>query len=151
MILWPAFVAEYKRVVLRTKQGPHAVSVAKTLSVFHEHMNPRSLSQVNSKFITEFIGRRSRDRGQKAGSLISAASINKDLRNLRLVFITAVEWGQLDKGPKIQMLKEPRRLKRFVTAEHFAAMFAAAEKMTKPEMPNATAAVFIPDVLKKKG
>ncbi|MEO1996452.1 MAG: tyrosine-type recombinase/integrase, partial [Planctomycetaceae bacterium] len=40
--------------------------------------------------------------------------------------------------PLIRMQKAPRRIQRYVSAEHFAAMFAAAEKMTTPEIPNAT-------------
>lgn len=136
LALWATFVDEYKRIILKTKSMAHARSVEKTLSVFEQHMKLRTLSQITAKLISDFIGRRSQDRGRKPGSTLSPASLNKDLRNLKLVLTEAKEWGQLETVPKMQMLAEPTRLKAFVTAEHFAAIFATTDQMTKPDLPN---------------
>jgi integrase len=57
----------------------------------------------------------------------------------KLVFKVAHEWGQLEKPPRIRMVKAPYRIKRYVTPKHFAAMFAAAKKMIAPVVPNTTA------------
>lgn len=137
LVLWSAFITEYKRVELKTKSGGHAGGILRTIERFEEHMAPRRLNQVTSKFIREFVAKRSGDRGVKPGSKVSPATVNIDLRNLKLILNVAVDWGQLTKLPKIKLLKPPTRLKRHVTAEHFAAMFAAAEKMTAPEVKNA--------------
>lgn len=139
LVIWSAFVADFKRVTLKSKSGPHKNSILKTLIVFQKHMSPRTLAQITSKYVSEFIARRSQDRGRKPGSLLSPATVNGDLRNLRIVFTAANEWGHLEKMPRIPMLKEPKRLKRFVSAEHFAGMLSVTEKMTKPTIPNATA------------
>ncbi|MEO2018666.1 MAG: site-specific integrase, partial [Fuerstiella sp.] len=139
LTLWAAFITEYKRVELRRKSGSHGDAVRRSIEWFERHMHPRSVSQLTSKFINDFVGKRSHDRGVKRGSKVSPATINLDLRNLKLVLTVAVEWGQLEKMPKIKMLRTPARIKRHVTAEHFAAMFAAADTMTEPDVPNATA------------
>lgn len=139
LTLWPAFVAEYKRVALKKKEGPHAKLIRESLATFERHMNPRTLKQITTKFVDEFIGRRMKDRGRKQGSVLSPDTLNKDLRNLKLVFSAALEWGQLDKLPAIQMQKAPKKIKRHVTAEHLAAMFSVADQMVNPRIPNTTA------------
>jgi integrase len=135
---WSAFISEYRRVEIRKKQGVHAGYINNTIATFERHMKPRTMKQITTKYIGEFIGKRSEDRGYKFGSKISPSTVNKDLRNLKLILKMAHEWGQLEKMPKIQMVKAPRRIKRHVLVEHFAAMFAAAEQMTVPELPNVT-------------
>jgi len=139
LVLWSAFIAEYKRVELRKKGDWHASGILATIKKFEQHMKPRTLSQISTKFVDEYVSRRGRDRGMKPGSTVSPATINADLRNLKLVFKVAHEWGQLENPPRIRMVKAPYRIKRYVTPEHFAAMFAAAEKMTAPVVPNTTA------------
>ena len=44
----------------------------------------------------------------------------------------AAEWGYLPKVPKIRMVKEPKKLARFVTPEHFAAMYKASDVAVRP-------------------
>ena len=139
LILWPAFIAEYRRVELRKKSDQHGGCISASMAIFERHMKPRTLSQITTKFIGEFVGRRSQDRGNKPGSMLSPSTINKDLRNLKLVLKVAHEWGQLEKLPKIRMVRTPQRIKRHVLPEHFAAMFAAAENMTEPVIANASA------------
>lgn len=139
LVLWSAFVSEYKRVGLQKKSANHSMSIRNSIMKFESHMKPRTLVQITTKFIEEFVGRRAKDRGQKPGSTVSPATINRDLRNLKLLFRVAVEWGQLDKMPRIRMVKAPQRIKRHVTPEHFAAMFAAAEQMKEPQLRNVTA------------
>jgi integrase len=63
---------------------------------------------------------------------ISPATVNKDLRHLKAILNVANEWGYLIAMPKIRMLKEPGRLPRFVTTEHFAALYRAADKAKRP-------------------
>src|SRR5262249_52450485 len=63
---------------------------------------------------------------KREGDLISPASVNKELRHLKAALRVAAEWGYLPVVPKVRMLKEPGKLPRFVTAEHFAAIYQAA-------------------------
>lgn len=138
LVLWDAFIREYKRTTLKTKSGSHAESIRKSLQLFEDHVNPKTVAQVNSKLITKFVSLRSRDRGKRQGETVSPATVNKDLRNLKLILQVAVDWGHIERLPKFTMLKEPRKLKRYVTGAHFAAMFAAADSVDKPQIQNVT-------------
>jgi integrase len=126
-------------VELRKKTGEHPEIIKRTITCFEGHMSPRSMNQITTKFIDQFIVRRAKDRGVKKDSAVSPATINKDLRNLKLIFKAAHRWGQLETVPEIQMQKAPKRIKRFVTVEHLAAMLNAAVQMTNPKIPNVTA------------
>lgn len=137
--LWKAFIAEYRRLELSGKSAPHASAINATIKRFEIHMSPRSVYEITDKYIKEFILKRRRDRGMKPGSKVSPATVNLDLRNLKLVLNAAVEWKQLEVSPVFKMLKTPTRHKRYVTVEDFALMFEAAPKMTEPTLPNATA------------
>jgi integrase len=50
----------------------------------------------------------------------------------------AKDWKLLEELPKFHMLREPSRIKRFVTPEHFAAMIDMADQLTTPQLPNVT-------------
>lgn len=135
--LWSAFVSELKRVSLQKKGGSHEQGILRTIELFEEHIAPRTLDRITTRCIDEFVTKRLKDRGKKPGSTVSVATVNKDLRNLKIILKVAVEWKQLQELPKITMLKAPKRIKRFVTAEHFTDMMNAADKMMEPEIPNA--------------
>lgn len=137
--MWKTFIDEYRRLELSGKSGPHASTINATIKRFEAHMQPKSVDQISDKFIKEFILKRCRDRGLKPGSKVSPATVNLDLRNLKLILKKAVSWKQLDRMPEFTMLKSPKRHKRYVTAGDFALMFEAAPKMTDPVIPNATA------------
>jgi integrase len=136
--LWKAFVREYRRKKI-AKMGPsHVQAIGATIKHFERHMSPVSMTQLDTEFIDLFVVRRGKDRGSKQGTKVAAATINKDLRNLKLILQTAEDWGQVEKRPKFSMLREPQKLKRFVTPGHFAAMLKAAESLTVPVKPNVT-------------
>jgi integrase len=56
-----------------------------------------------------------------------------ELRHLRAVLRVANEWGYLPKMPRIRMVKEPQKLVRYVTPEHFAAIYAACDAAQRPQ------------------
>jgi integrase len=59
--------------------------------------------------------------------------VNKDLRHLKAVLNVAAEWGYLGRVPKFRMEKVPKKLVRYVTGEHFAAIYAACDTARMPE------------------
>jgi integrase len=136
--LWDTFMVEYRRKKLRKMGAIHCEVILVTVAHFERHLQPVSLSQITTEFIDTFITRRSADRGQKRGTTVAAATINKDLRNLKLIVQVAKDWKLLEELPKFHMLREPSRIKRFVTPEHFAAMIDMADQLTTPQLPNVT-------------
>ena len=77
------------------------------------------------KFILQGSGEpaRIKDRGKNPESVVSPATINKDLRHLKVALRKALEWNYLHTMPKIRMVREPEKLPRFVTAEHVEAIY----------------------------
>ena len=63
---------------------------------------------------------------------ISVATVNKELRHVRAVLQVAEDWGYLAKRPKFRMIKEPVKLVRYVTPEHFAAIYTACDTAKRP-------------------
>ena len=49
------------------------------------------------------------------------------------MFNVANEWGYLPTVPKVRMLKESRKLPRYVTSEHFAAIYEACDAAEFPK------------------
>ena len=71
------------------------------------------------------------------GNRISPATVNKDLRYIRLVLNIAREWGLIVSVPRIHFLKQPQKLPTYVTPEHFAAIYQACKVATMPfNVPN---------------
>ena len=54
-----------------------------TLEHFERIVRPGKLSVLKTSHVDDFIAARRRSRGKKTGSLLSPASINKDLRHLK--------------------------------------------------------------------
>jgi hypothetical protein len=87
------------------------------------------------------VGERRPERGKRPGSLVSVATINKELRHLRAALSTAKEWGYLPKVPKFRMIREPKYLPTYVTGDDFAAIYKACDKARMPEdIPNVSPA-----------
>src|SRR5215831_13636345 len=57
---------------------------------------------------------------------LAVSSINRELQVLRRVMHIAVEWGDLDSAPKVQMLTGERRRERVITPDEEARYLAAA-------------------------
>lgn len=74
--------------------------------------------------IDTFVAKRRPEPGKKPGSVVSPATINKDLRHIKAALRVAHEWGYLPEVPKIRMVKEPQKLPTYVTPEHFDLIYA---------------------------
>src|SRR5262245_363541 len=54
-------------------------------------------------------------------------------RNPKAALRVAHEWGYLPVVPRVRMLKEPIKLARYVTQEHFALIYDVCDKAERPE------------------
>src|SRR5262249_11959247 len=79
------------------------------------------------------VAARRKERGKKQKSLLTTASINHDLRHIKAALRIAADWGYLPAVPKFRMEKEAKKLPRYVTGDHLAAIYAACDKATMPE------------------
>lgn len=96
-------------------------------------MKPIRIFAVCTQHIDQFIAARRQEPGKKKGSLVSPATINKDLRHIKAALNVAVEWGYLAQLPKFRMEREPKKLARYVTGDHFAVVY---QKCSSARLPN---------------
>jgi integrase len=80
------------------------------------------LDAITSERIAEFSSHR-----QAKG--LQIASVNASLRVLRRVLRIAVEWGELERSPKIRLLPGEHHRERVITADEEARYLAAANKL----------------------
>ncbi len=137
---WAQFREEYDRKILPGLAARTQEEVKAALGHFERLVRPGKVSKLTTARIDEFVAARRREAGKKRGSLVSPATVNKELRHLRAVLAVAEEWGCLAKVPKFRMEKAPRKLVTYVTPEHFAAIYAACDRAERPGgIPNVTA------------
>jgi integrase len=107
-----------------------------SLGHFRRIAKPGRVESITTAMIDEFVAKRRKERGLKPGSVVSAATINKDLRHIKAALRLAHEWGYLPDLPRIKMVKEPRKLPTYVTPEHFELIYAkGCDLATLPRNP----------------
>ena len=80
------------------------------------------LDNITSETVADYAAHRQSE-GREAGT------INRELRVLRRVLRLAVEWGLLERTPKVQMLRGEKRRERVVTDEEFATYLSLASPL----------------------
>jgi hypothetical protein len=108
------------------------LAVADAIEHFERIIKPGQVQKIRAQTIDEYVSKRRLEKGKKAESRVSPATVNKELRHLRAALRIAHEWGYLPKMPRIRMVKEPEKLVRYVTPEHFAAIYAACDAAERP-------------------
>jgi len=136
---WQGFRQEYEekldgRVEPRTRR-----EILNALNHFQRIVKPIRMAAIKAKTVADYIDQRQQERGLKKGSKVSPATVNKELRHVKAALRIAHEWEYLPKVPKIRMLKEPEKLVRYVTPEHFADIYKACKAATLPATDDYTA------------
>jgi integrase len=130
---WAEFRQEYKDKVLAGLAVRTRPQADASLGHFGRIAKPGYVASISTQTVDNFIAARRHEKGQKKDSIVSPATINHDLRHIKAALRVAVEWGYLPKLPKFRMEKAPKKLPRYVTGEHFAAIYCACETATMPE------------------
>ena len=136
---WADFRVEFEaNVASQMKPSTRRLTID-VIKNFERLIKPVKLDAIKPQTIQEYITKRQKDAVKKRGRQLAPASINKELRHLKAVLRIAEEWGFMT-APKIRMLKEPKRLKSYVTPEDFAKLYAACDKASRPtDVANVTA------------
>ena len=94
------------------------------------------MNTIKTAAIDRFIANRLTEPGAKRDSTISSATVNLELRTLKAAIRVAHEWGYLTEAPKFHMVKERGKLERYVTPEHFAAIYESCDAANRPVSSN---------------
>ena len=131
---WDVFRKEYE-----AKGQPGATAgtrevASNAMDHFERLIKPARINAVSSRTFADYVAKRKAERigDPKTGQPVSPATINKELRHLRAVVRKAHKWGYLPKSPEIDFLKEPGKLATYITPEHFAKLYKAADAARWP-------------------
>src|SRR5262249_43494388 len=83
--------------------GGERATLAATLGAlnrFEQLVNPAKTYFITPRDVDHFVAERRKQRGRRRGSLVSVATVNKELRHLRAVLRVAKEWGYLPEVPR---------------------------------------------------
>ena len=134
---WADFRSQFKEVMQDSKAAGTVDEYERALDAYQRLMKPGYIDSIKTADVDRFIAKRRRDRqrgksenGEKPE--LSPASVNKDLRGLKVAFRKACQWGMLPALPVITMLREPERDPQFVDDETFAKLYKACDTMTRP-------------------
>jgi integrase len=118
---------EYTRRVLDGLAVRSRSEALQALGHFKRLAKPVRVFAVNTGTIDDYIAARRKESGKKKDTLLSPASLNKDLRHLKAALAKAVEWNYLGRPPRFHRQREHEKLVIYVTPEHFAMIYHACE------------------------
>ena len=150
---WAELRSDYETKIASRFDGPSRMAVEMALNSFQRVAKPKYVSAINADVIDEFIAKRLQESASKGSSAVEAkkkdmpkvspATVNKELRYVRLVLNVAKEWGIISTVPRIRFLKLPKRLPTFIPPEHFEAIYVACEVAKRPyNIPNIVPSVW---------
>jgi integrase len=129
---WREFVKEYEaRTLAGLAKGTRLLALY-CLARFQAEMKLSAVNAINADTIADFVVALRKRRGRHKDETASPATINRTLRHVKAALGLAVEWGYLAAIPKFRFEKQPRDLPRYVTPEHFAAIYQACDLAHKP-------------------
>ena len=132
-ISWSDFRSEFDTKIANGMEPSTRYATLAAIKIFERISKPARVSAIGTPMIDDFVSKRRTERGLKRGSIVSPATVNKELRHIKATLRIAHEWGYLPNVPKIRMLKEPKKLARYVTADHFAALYKACNAARRPK------------------
>lgn len=139
---WAEFRKEFEERILEGMDVGNRRLTRESLDHFERIVKPVKLAAIKTQTVDLFIAKRRTERGRRKGDVISPATVNKDLRHLKATLRVAHEWGYLPVVPKFRMLREPGKLVRFISPNHFASLYQACDQARRPTGQNYPAALW---------
>lgn len=129
---WAAFRLEFEATIAATRAGGTLKEYRRSLEAFQRLISPGYMDTITTADVDRFIARRKGDRQVGDDSDLSPASINRDLRALKVAFRKAKKWHMLAEVPDFEFLREPERDPYFVDDATFTALYDACSAMERP-------------------
>jgi len=129
---WKEFRDEYERKILEGLAPNTRRQIMNALDHFERLVGPKFMKSIRTTAIDAYRAQRRTEAGKKPESVVSRATVNKELRHLRAALRKARKWGYLVAAPDFEFEKEPKKLPLFITPEHFAAAYKACDHAKLP-------------------
>ena len=137
---WADFRKDYETKILARFDLLSRTAARQSLDAFERVAKPKLVAAITSDVVDKFTTDRMKDTGIM-GRKVSPATVNRDLRYVRLVLNIAHEWGLIARVPKIRFLKQPQKLPTYMPSDHFAAIYTACNVAQEPSgIPNVATA-----------
>ena len=137
---WKQFREEHEARTLAILGVRNRQETVHALKQFERIVRPVRMQAVTTRSIAEYVSKRRHGRGLRKGTLVSPATINKELRCLRAVMRKAYKWGYLPKLLDFEFLKEMKKLPTYVSPEDFVRLYLACKHASMPDdLPYAAA------------
>jgi integrase len=130
---WKEFREEYEAKILPGVAPATRYEVTGALDHFEGIVRPGRVAYLATAHVDQYIAARRKQGGKRKGTLVSPATINKELRHLKAVLGKAREWGHLPALPKFHMEKAPKKLSGYIPPEHFAKLYAVCDQAELPD------------------
>lgn len=143
---WADFRERHKNAVLATKPLSTVELFESAMDNFERIANPVYVDTITTETVDLYAAKRSREprrgrvatKDRPAAPPVSPATVNRELRHLRAVLRKANRWGLLDRAPEVTFLREAETDPFFIDDDTFAKLYAACDKMTRPDDGNST-------------
>ncbi len=133
---WADFRQDYETKILARFDLLSRTAARQSLDAFERVAKPKLVAAITADVVDKFTTDRMKDAGIM-GRKVSPATVNRDLRYVRLVLKIAHEWGLIARVPKIRFLKQPQKLPTYMPSDHFAAIYTACNVAQEPSgVPN---------------
>lgn len=127
-------MAKFKETYLPTIGAKHARGVEDSIKVFERHMKPEIVRKaLTTANMDDFKVLRQLDGGRKT-EFLSPATVNKDLRNLRVLCNTAKRWRFITDEVDFKMLPESAHEPRFMTERQFRRVVKSVKFARHPKL-----------------
>ncbi|TWT75520.1 site-specific tyrosine recombinase XerD [Posidoniimonas polymericola] len=122
---WAEFVTRFEEGHLDTLAARSREEYKTSLGQFNRICRPGYVEQVDAAMVDEFRAKR-----LKEG--VGPATVNKDLRHLKVAMNKARKWRLIGERVEFEMLREPERDPEYVDDDAFAKLYNACDQMTLP-------------------
>lgn len=137
---WVDFRKDYETKIAARFDVLSRTAARQSLDAFERVAKPKLVAAITADVVDKFTADRMKDAGIM-GRKVSPATVNRDLRYIRLVLNIAHEWGLIARVPRIRFLKQPQKLPTYMPSDHFAAVYTACNVAQEPSaVPNVTTA-----------
>ena len=132
--LWSEFVEEYDRLVVANFRSEQTKLLTRQiLRTFREICKPKLVYAIDRLDLDQYVTKRLKMPGKKAGDTLSPATVQKELRHIRAALSTAKDWNYLRSIPRLPRVKGHQKDKRFMTEDHFNVIMVASDQARQPD------------------
>jgi integrase len=132
---WAEFRREYEAKVLPGRAADTQRRVRRALDTFERIATPHKMAGIRTKTLDDYAAARRLERVKRRkgeAPLVAPGTVAQELSDLKAVLRVARRWGYLTEMPETPHVKLPRKLPRYVTPEHFAALYLRCDDLTYP-------------------